>query len=75
VLAIEMLTACQAISIREGNLENRKMGEGTDIFYNLIREQLEIKENDHLISDDIQKTKNIIQDGKFQTSLNNYLHN
>jgi histidine ammonia-lyase len=75
VLAIEILTACQAISIREGMLGNRKMGEGTDHFYNIIRDQLDIKENDHLISDDIQKIKNIIQDGKFQTSLNKYLHN
>ncbi len=75
VLAIEILAACQAISIRERILGNRKMGEGTGRFYTIIRDQLDLTEGDHLISEDIRRIKNIIQDSGFQTRLNNYLLN
>lgn len=75
VLAIEILTACQAISLREKIIGNRKMGEGTNRFYTIIRDQFDLKEGDYLVSEEIRKIKNIIQDSLFQTSLNNYLLN
>ncbi len=74
VLAIEILTACQAISIRERIIGNRNLGNGTSHFYKIIRDQLALNGSDHLLSEDIGIIKKLIQDNQFGMSLKNYLH-
>jgi histidine ammonia-lyase len=74
VLAIEILTACQAISIREQIIGNRDLGNGTSQFYKIIRDQLALNGSDHLLSEDIGNIKKLIQDNQFGMSLKKYLH-
>ncbi len=74
VLAIEILTACHAISIREGILGNRQLGEGTNVFFEKIRSQLVFNPSDHLWSEDIEKVKTILREDQFQDQLSEFLN-
>ena len=73
VLAIEILTACQAITIRETLLGNRMLGKGTGNFYRIIRDQLNFIPTDHLWQEDILKIKTILRQNEFQDQLRDYL--
>jgi histidine ammonia-lyase len=73
VLAIEILTACQAITIRETLLGNRMLGQGTGNFYRIIRDQLNFIPTDHLWQEDILKIKTILRQNEFQDQLRDYL--
>lgn len=57
VIAMEILTACQAIDLRE----NRELGKGTKIAYNIIRESINFLEEDRIMNLDINKCEEIIK--------------
>lgn len=57
VIAMEILTACQAIDLRE----NKELGKGTKIAYNIIRENIEFLEEDRIMNLDINKCEEIIK--------------
>ncbi len=60
VLAMEVLAACQAIDLRG----NKGLGKGTNIAYNIVRENIPFMEDDRVIYLDINKCEDIIKSGK-----------
>ena len=59
VLAMEILAACQAIDLRENN----ELGKGTNIAYNIIRDNITFIEEDRIMNLDINKCEDIVKQG------------
>lgn len=59
VIAIEMLAAAQGLDL----LTNLKSGKGTSAAYRFIREHVKYLEKDRIMSGDISKIKQLIQNG------------
>ncbi len=57
VLATEVMAACQAIDFREGFT----LGQGTQIAYDTIREEVDFIEEDKLMYDELEKCTNILK--------------
>ncbi|HZK00602.1 MAG TPA: histidine ammonia-lyase [Tissierellaceae bacterium] len=57
VIAMEILAACQAIDLRE----NKGLGVGTEIVYNIIRENIETLEEDRVMYPDLDKCNEILK--------------
>lgn len=57
VLAMEILAACQAIDLRG----KKELGKGTDIAYNIIRDNITFIEEDRVMYIDINKCEEIIK--------------
>ena len=57
VLAMEALAACQAIDLRG----NKGLGKGTNIAYNIIRENIKFIEDDRVMHLDINKCEKILK--------------
>lgn len=57
VIAMEMLAACQGIDLRG----NKGLGSGTDIAYNIIREQVPTLKEDRVMHLDIDKCEQILK--------------
>ena len=60
VLAMEILAACQAIDLRD----NKGLGKGSNIVYNIIRENIPFMEDDRVMYSDINKSEDILKTGK-----------
>lgn len=60
VLAMELLGACQGIDLRD----NKELGKGTSIAYNIVREHIDFIEDDRIMSVDINKAEDIIMSEK-----------
>lgn len=56
VLAMEILGACQAIDLRG----KKELGKGTDIAYNIVRDNIDFMENDRIMYLDINKCEDIL---------------
>lgn len=57
VLAMELLAACQAIDLQG----KKKLGAGTEIGYNIVRETIDKIENDKMMYKEINKCEDIIK--------------
>lgn len=57
VLAMEIFAACQGIDLRG----NKGLGKGTNIAYNIIREEVDLLEEDRIMNLDINKCEEIIK--------------
>lgn len=57
VLSMEILAACQAIDLRG----KKRLGKGTDIAYNIIRDNIKFIEEDRVMYIDINKCEEIIK--------------
>lgn len=60
VIAMEILAACQAIDLRG----NKGLGKGSNIAYNIIRDNIEFIEDDRVMYLDINKCEDIIKSEK-----------
>jgi len=60
VIAMEMLAACQAIDLRG----NTGLGIGSEIAYNIIREEIPTLTEDRIMNEDIEQTENILKGEK-----------
>lgn len=60
VIAMEMLAACQAIDLRG----NAGLGVGSEIAYNIIREEIPTLTEDRIMNEDIEKTERILKSEK-----------
>ncbi|MDI6705823.1 MAG: histidine ammonia-lyase [Bacillota bacterium] len=60
ILAIELLAAAQAIDLRG----NRKLGEGTQALYDMIREVVPPLENDRIMHRDMEKAVGLVNSGR-----------
>lgn len=60
VLAIELLAAAQAIDLRG----KRKLGEGTQVLYDMIREAVPPLENDRIMHRDMEKSVGLVNTGR-----------
>ena len=60
VLAMELLTACQAIDLRG----KKGLGKGTEIAYNIVRENLTTIEEDRIMYNEINTCEDIIKSNK-----------
>ncbi|HHX12263.1 MAG TPA: histidine ammonia-lyase [Clostridiales bacterium] len=57
VISMEIFAACQGIDLRG----NKGLGKGTNIAYNIIREEVDFLEDDRIMSLDINKCEEIIK--------------
>lgn len=57
VLAMEIFSACQAIDLRE----NKKMGKGTKVAYNVVRDRVDFISEDTIMNIEINKCEDIIK--------------
>jgi histidine ammonia-lyase len=69
VLAVEIHTACQAISIRQFTGGNLFLGQGTKIFYEIIRSEIPFKSGDRLWGIEIEKIIEVISCNEFSALL------
>lgn len=60
VLSMEILAACQGIDLRG----NKGLGVGTNIVYNIIRENIDFLDEDRPMYEDINKCENIVKSGE-----------
>ncbi len=58
VIAIELIAAAQALDVQE----KRQLGEGTELIYNFVREQIAFLDRDRVLSDDIVKLKELLSE-------------
>jgi len=63
ILAIELMTAAQAIDFRKQNSQDLKLGKGTAIAYALIRDQVPFIEKDTLMYPYLNKIQDLINTG------------
>ena len=68
VLAIELLTACQAIEFRHP----LKSSEILEFAHEYVRKFVGFAEEDRIFADDIEKIKNIISDFSFVEEVNEF---
>lgn len=57
VIAMEILGACQAIDLRD----EKKLGKGTHMAYNIVRESIDFLEEDRIMNLDINKSEEILK--------------
>ncbi|TFZ39173.1 histidine ammonia-lyase [Soehngenia longivitae] len=67
VLAMEILTACQAIDLRG----NKGLGEGTSLAYSVIRNKIPKLEKDRIMYIDINKVEEIISENTLLKEIEN----
>jgi len=67
VIAIELLTAAQAIDLRENGAE--RLGKGTRIAYSVLRERVKFLEHDRETMGDIEAASEMIQSGSMLESV------
>lgn len=60
VLAMEILAACQAIDLRG----NKGLGKGTDIAFNIIRENIDFMTEDRVMNIDINICEEVLKSEK-----------
>jgi histidine ammonia-lyase len=65
IIGIELLCACQAIDFHDPI----KLGEGTKVAYNLLRDKVSKLETDRVISPDIKKAVELIGNSKLLKSV------
>ncbi|MGZ3850711.1 MAG: histidine ammonia-lyase [Flavisolibacter sp.] len=70
ILAIELMSACQAIEFRRP-LKSSPILEAA---HHYVRESVSFAEEDRIFADDIQKIKTIISDFSFVSRVNAYAH-
>ncbi|MDP4264644.1 MAG: histidine ammonia-lyase [Bacteroidota bacterium] len=68
ILAIELLSACQAIEFRRP----LKSSEILEFAHDYVREQVSFAEEDRIFADDINKIKNIISDFSFVKKVDEF---
>ncbi len=68
ILAIELLTACQAIEFRRP----LKSSEILEFAHEYVRKFVSFAEEDRIFADDIEKIKNVIADFSFVERVNDY---
>ena len=73
VLAVEIFTACQAISIRQIDEDKLGLGIGNKMFFNAIRSKVAFKNGDRLLVDEINEVKEIIESDDFLILLKDFL--
>lgn len=61
VLAIELMAACQAIELKN---KQKKCGKGVKIAYDILRKNVAFLKKDRPLSEDIEKTANLISNGE-----------
>ncbi len=67
VLAMEILTACQGIDLQG----NKGLGKGTEIAYNIVREEIEKIEHDKIMYEEINKCEEILKKNIILESIEN----
>ncbi|MDD2427692.1 MAG: histidine ammonia-lyase [Eubacteriales bacterium] len=68
VLAIELMSAAQALDLQE----KRKLGQGTQIIYDFVREYISFLDRDRVLSDDIIKLKELLSQGLLSQTLGQF---
>ena len=67
VLSMELLAACQGIDLRG----KKKLGNGTEIVYNLVRDKISTIDEDRIMYKEIGKAEEIIKSNIILEELNN----
>ena len=66
VLAMELLASCQGIDLRG----KKKLGKGTEIAYNIVRENISTIEEDRIMYKEINKSEEIIKSNILLEEIN-----
>ena len=59
VIAIELIAAAQGLDLQE----KRRLGRGTQLVYDFVREYIPFLDRDRVLSDDIIKLKELLSQG------------
>ena len=63
-IAMEILGACQGISLTQKDLGNPKLGHGTQAAFDMVREIVPPMDDDRYIHTDLQKVIKLLKSGK-----------
>lgn len=70
VIAIELLTAAQAVDFRRRVLpSDAQMGPGTQVAYDRIRERVQFWDHDHILAPDIEAVRQVVADGSLMDAV------
>ncbi|GAB4569468.1 MAG: histidine ammonia-lyase [Anaerolineae bacterium] len=70
VIAIELLTAAQAIDFRRRALPpDAVMGPGTRVAYDMIRQHVQFWDHDHVLAPDIEAVRRLVADGSLMDAV------
>lgn len=76
VIAIELLTAAQAVDFRRRALpSDAQMGPGTQVAYDRIRERVQFWDHDHVLAPDIEAVRQIVADGSLMDAVTDVIGN
>jgi histidine ammonia-lyase len=75
IIAIEMLTATQALELRMQLLPNAKMGIGTNAAFRKIRELVPFRTEDYPLSNDIEDLSQLVTSGELQSIVDEVITN
>jgi len=70
VLAIELITAAQAVDLRTDN-PAEMLGEGSYLIYSIIRKYVDYLDEDRILYPELLKTKEVIENGELIEALEN----
>ncbi len=70
VIAIELLCAAQGLDFRRQALpDDAKMGPGTEVAYDRVREAVQFWDHDHVLAPDIEAVRQIVADGTLMDAV------
>jgi len=70
VVAIELLCAAQAIDFRRRTLpEGARLGQGTQVAYDLVRGAVRFWDHDHVLAPDIEAVRRMVADGTLMDAV------
>lgn len=69
ILAVEILAACQGISLIEPSLQGLSLGEATKRAYSYLRERIPVMEEDRYLYNQLEEVKAMLKDGSLLSSV------
>ena len=73
IVAIELLAAAQGIDFRLSEMGVERLGEGTSVAYNLIREHVPFLSEDVVLATHIEKMRQLVASGSIKTVVEKHL--
>jgi histidine ammonia-lyase len=73
IVAIELMTAAQGIDFRRREMGVDKLGAGTGVAYNLLRQHVPFLEQDSVLAPHIEQVRQLVESGAIKTAVESHL--
>ena len=73
IVAIELMAAAQGIDFRRREMGVDRLGAGTTVAYNLLREQVPFLEQDTVLAPHIEQVRQLVESGMIKTAVESAL--